>query len=176
MLDAAYVLTLRVEVGWRQLQWLGHVLRLDPQRMERRVLLSWIDDDFRFAAKIPTTRGQLWQRADELMNIAAVPLRQRRSGLDGLARDEGGSTWRSLMLKWRHQQRSREDATTWAARHAYDATPTDDDGLRTLTTRRRRRRRPTRRRRPRRPARSAARSATMTTPPREATAAPCCTS
>lgn len=76
--------------------------------MERRILWSWVDDDFRIAAKIPTTRGQLLQRASELMDIAAIPLRQRRSGLEVLAKDKGGATCRSLMLKWRNVQRSRQ--------------------------------------------------------------------
>lgn len=37
--------TVETEVGYRQLRWLGHLARMDDDRLEKKILFSYLEDE-----------------------------------------------------------------------------------------------------------------------------------
>ena len=90
-----------IAIGHRQLQYVGHLARLPPERAERRMLWAWLDNDVNHPGRKSgqTTRQQLWQRIRQLMTHSKEPEPSWVTSWYTVAAAAEGNQWRSLYLR-----------------------------------------------------------------------------
>ena len=111
---------IKIYIGQAQLQYLGHVARLSPDRPERIALFGWLPHELPLnTGKSGTkSRRQLWQRLLELMFLHhGTPPSQVAATWEEVAQREGGVYWKSLIKQWCKQQLAVVQQDTWAERH-----------------------------------------------------------
>ena len=100
-------------VETRQLQYLGHLARLDEHRIERRILHAtlWPEGHEPGIKTGPTLRQQYWRLLKQLLGEEA-------SQWMTLAAQQDGIVWRQKMAVWHKQWAQKETQFEWRNKHS----------------------------------------------------------
>ena len=109
------LLPVRHIIDTRQLQYLGHLARLDQNRIERRILHAtlWPEGAEAGIKTGPTLRQQYWRLLKQLLGSDA-------STWMSLAKQQDGIVWRQKLASWHKQWCQRESQFEWKNKHSAD--------------------------------------------------------
>jgi len=107
------LLPIRHIIDTRQLQYLGHLARLDPGRIERQVLHAtlWPEGAEPGLKTGPTLRQQYWRFLKQMLGTAAP------QWMD-LARQQDGILWRQKLASWHKDWCQKESQFEWRNKHS----------------------------------------------------------
>ena len=107
------LLPLRHIIESRQLHYLGHLARLDKDRIERQVLHAtlWPEGEETGIKTGPTLRQQYWRLLKQLLGTEA------QQWMD-IAQQQDGILWRSKLSSWHQQWCDKESQFEWKNKHS----------------------------------------------------------
>ena len=114
-----------VEIGTRQLRWLGHTARMPDDRLEKQALWLWLytaEESHR--GRRMTSKGTidaqraLWARRQDLRKALGIAEAGWSTNWITRATADHGSQWRKDISTWKQTREFKEDADRWHARHA----------------------------------------------------------
>ncbi|CAE7804986.1 unnamed protein product [Symbiodinium sp. CCMP2592] len=117
------ILPVRHVIETRQLQYLGHLARLPPERLERQALWSslWPEAEWKGKKTGPTLRQAYWRLLRQIMAFSSVPAFAWSQRWIDVAAEQDGTTWRRMLRSWDKQFRANEKQYEWANKHATGA-------------------------------------------------------
>ena len=97
----------------RQLQYLGHLARLDSHRLERRMLHAtlWPEGDERGLKTGATLRQSYWKLLKQMLGSDATDWFQ-------IAQQQAGVDWRSRIAAWKKKWQNDEQRFEWKHKHS----------------------------------------------------------
>ena len=102
-------------IEMRQLQYLGHLARLDKHRFERQVLHAtlWPEAHEPGIKTGPTLRQQYWKLLKQLLDTDAP-------NWMNVAQQQDGMVWRHRLSMWHQQWSTKETQFEWKHKHSAD--------------------------------------------------------
>ena len=114
-----------VEIGSRQLRWLGHLARMPDTRLEKQSLWLWLyTSDNPHSGRRRTAQGTLdtnralWARLQDLRKTLAIEETGWSRDWITRATANHGLQWRKGIRKWQEAKTTKEDEDLWHIRHA----------------------------------------------------------
>ena len=114
-----------MEIGTRQLRWLGHVGRLPNSRLEKQSLWLWLytsDEPHQGRRKLAQgtldTNRALWARLQDLRKTLQLADAGWAREWVHRATTNHGQQWRKDLHKWQEAKTAKENEDLWQNRHA----------------------------------------------------------